>query len=566
MTRRVLISFAVGIAAVILAPAASASITPALTLDQSGGTGAASTVNLGMDLKFAPSGGDSPKDLTISLPPGLLANASIDGGACLHAQAPIAACKVGGGTVAATAGGLPATGQVAFFLVAPPKPGDLAGLAQQVTLLGQTSQLGSPGEITVRPPSDPSGFGVNIAFTNIPDTYFTGLISVPISVQELNTTLNGVRMPASCPATPPNLAVTADSYSDPTSKTVTAPLHVTGCSALPFTPSLSATAVKDMADDGVQITTDVKQPASPAQATPKTVALSLDPKVLVANVPAILSDNLLCANPGSGTCTSVGTATSTSPLYPVPLNGTDYLTGTLTAPTLTIVFPPPFALTLVGSVATNNTTTFNNVPDIPLTDLRVTLTGGKDSAFMTSCDPASGIASATLTSAAGQAASTSTPFTVAGCKPPAGGSTGSTASPGGLPGLVSAAVSGLARGKPTLKFKLTAGKNAKLKSFTVKLPRGLSFRGRRVHHRLKLTGITLKGAKIKSIALRHGALVITLRKPVNTVSVKVGPRALKESAALKRAAKHHHLKRLQLTVVLKNTAGQTTTSKLPLKT
>jgi hypothetical protein len=563
MTRRVLTSFAVGIAAFVLAPAASAAITPTLTLDQSAGTGAASMVNLGMDLKFAPSGGDSPKDLTISLPPGLLSNASIDGGACLHEQSPIAACKVGGGTVTATLAGVATSGDVAFFLVAPPKPGDLAGLAQQVTIGPQTSQLGSPGEITVRPPSDPSGFGVTIAFTNIPDTYSAGGLSVPISVEELNTTLNGVRMPASCPATPANLAVTSDSYSDSTSKTTAAPLHVTGCSALPFTPSLSATAVKDAADDGVQITTDVTQPASPAQATPNKVALSLDPKVLIANVPAILSDNLLCANPASGTCKSVGTATSTSPLYPVPLNGSDYLTGTLTAPTLTIVFPPPFALTLVGSVAPNNTTTFNNVPDIPLTDLKVTLTGGKDSAFMTSCDPASGVASAALTSAAGQAASTSTPFTVGGCKPPAGGS---TASPGGLPGLVSAAVSGLARGKPTLSFKLTAGKNAKLKSFSVKLPRGLSFRGRSVHHRLKLTGLSLKGAKIKSIALRHGALVITLRKAINTVSVKLGPGALKESAALKRAAKRHRLKRMQLMVVLKNTAGKSTTSKLPLKT
>jgi hypothetical protein len=131
---------------------------------------------------------------------------------------------------------------------------------------------------------------------------------------------------------------------------------------------------------------------------------------------------------------------------------------------------------------------------------------------------------------------------------------------------VSAAVSGLALGKPTLSFKLTAGKNAKLKSFTVKLPRGLSFRGRRVHHRLKLTGVSIKGAKLKSIALRHGALVITLRKAVNTVSVKLGPSSLKESGALKRAAKHHRLKRMQLTVVLKNTAGKSTTSKLPLKT
>lgn len=59
---------------------------------------------------------------------------------------------------------------------------------------------------------------------------------------------------------------------------------------------------------------------------------------------------------------------------------------------------------------------------------------------------------------------------------------------------------------------------------------------------------------------------MTLRTPVNTLSAKIGPRALKESSALKSAARHHKLKRLQLTVVLTNTAGKGTTSKLPLKT
>ena len=59
------------------APGAWASTVPSLTLDQSAGTAAGSFANLGMDLKFSSSAGDSPKDLTINLPPGLLADASI---------------------------------------------------------------------------------------------------------------------------------------------------------------------------------------------------------------------------------------------------------------------------------------------------------------------------------------------------------------------------------------------------------------------------------------------------------------------------------------------------------
>ena len=118
-------------------PAASASISPSLTLSQSSAN-AGSTANLGMDLKFSPTGSDSPKDLTVSLPAGLLANASIDGGACLTATSPVAACQVGSGTVSAseTLLGIPVpvplSLPVGFYLVAPPKPGDLAGLQMTV--------------------------------------------------------------------------------------------------------------------------------------------------------------------------------------------------------------------------------------------------------------------------------------------------------------------------------------------------------------------------------------------------------------------------------------------------
>jgi hypothetical protein len=569
MRRRVLIGLVVGLTMAVLgAASASASVTPALTLDQSGGTQAASTIPLGMSFNFSPSAGDSPKDLTIGLPPGLLADASINGGACLQSSTPTAACQVGTGTVTATIlGGLvPVTGQVAFDLVAPPKPGDLAGLALLVTLLGQTSQLGSPGEIAVRSVTDPAGFGLNIAFANIPNTYQ----SMPIQVQSMSSTLSGVRMPASCPATPANVTVTTDSYSDSTSHTASAPLQVTGCPALPFTPAFHVTATKDAADSGTQVISDITQPASPAQATPQSVSLALPADVLSPNAHSVLSGGILCADPASGTCKTIGTATATSPLYPVPLTGSDYLTGTLSALKIVIVFPPPFALTLAGAVdVAHNTTTFTGLPDIPLSDLKVTLAGGQNAAFAAFCSPASGTASSTLIAQSGARAVVSAPFTVAGCsgsQGTTGSGPGPNPSPNGRAGIVSGAVSGLASGHPALSFKLTAGKNAKLKSFTVKLPRGLSFVRHRVHGHLKLLGVALKGAKIKSLSLKHGALLVTLRAPVNTLSAKIGSRALKESAALKSAAKHHRLKRLQLTVLLTNTAGKSITSKLPLKT
>lgn len=63
------------------------------------------------------------------------------------------------------------------------------------------------------------------------------------------------------------------------------------------------------------------------------------------------------------------------------------------------MFPAPFALTLSGRVdLAKNTTTFTNLPDIPLTDLKVTLAGGPNAVFATPCVTPSGIGTATLTS------------------------------------------------------------------------------------------------------------------------------------------------------------------------
>jgi hypothetical protein len=563
------------IALAAFASAASASITPTVTLDQSKGTQAGSTVPLGMDLRFAPSLGDSPKDLTLVMPPGLLADASIDGGACLHTSTPTAACQVGSGTVTASGLGiLPVSLPVTFDLVAPPAAGDLAGLA----LIVNGSQLGTPGEITVRSGSNPAGVGLNIAFTAIPDTYT--VLNVSISVDELQSTFSGLRLPTSCPATAAPVTVSADSYSDPTQRSASAPLQVTGCSALAYSPAFNVTAVRDTVDNGVQITTDVTQPATPAQATSQTVALTLPGAVLPPNVAAVLNGGILCANPASGTCKTIGTARSVSPLYPSALTGNAYLTGTLASPTIALVFPPSFALTLNGSVAlATNTTTFHNVPDIPLTDLQVTLTGGANSAFTASCTPASGVATSALTSQNGdRTVVVSSPFTVSGC-PPSSGPPPVTGSPplvtvpptkgkGSTPGRPHVQVtspSGLAHGSPTLSFKLLAGANApKLSSFTVQLPPGLSFHAQRAHRRLTFRGLTVKGAKVKSIVLVRGRLVVTLFRLVAGLTVTIRAPTLAETAGLRTRAKRHSITGLTLTVIVTDAAGAHT--KVALRT
>src|ERR1700739_780320 len=89
-----------------LAPSAGAAITPAISLDQSPGTAAGSTANLGVDLTLAPSGTESADHMTLTLPPGLLANDSVNGGKCLTTtDLDDSACQVGSGVVTADAFG-----------------------------------------------------------------------------------------------------------------------------------------------------------------------------------------------------------------------------------------------------------------------------------------------------------------------------------------------------------------------------------------------------------------------------------------------------------------------------
>ena len=232
-----------------LAPAAGASTSPTMTLNQSAGRTAGSTANLGLDLKFTNSGTDSPEHLTLNLPPGLLANASIDGGTCLKAtDVSGTACEVGTGTVSATADPVPGvlnlpvpvSVSVSFYLVPPPAPGDLAGLAVE----GLGEQIGSTGAIRIRPSGDPDGVGVTLALV-LPDHLpVLGINAAQISLTEINSTFDGLRYPATCPATPAALTATVDSYSDPTLHTVSAPLAVTGCSALPYSPAFQVSAIR----------------------------------------------------------------------------------------------------------------------------------------------------------------------------------------------------------------------------------------------------------------------------------------------------------------------------------
>jgi hypothetical protein len=530
---------------------AEAAITSSLTLNQSvdstSGTQAGANQDLGMDLKFNTAGAypvsDSPKDMSIVLPPGLLANATINGGKCLTETTLDDNCQVGTGTVTAYALGLvPVPTNVTFDLVAPPVAGDLAGLAVN----GGGTQIGATAGIAVRPSGDPNGVGLTINFL-LPNT----LDGAPIDISEINSTFDQLRYPTTCPSTPARVQVNVDSYSNAAVQNLSAPLSVTGCSSLPYAPKATVSAVKDSGDRVVAVTTAVTQAAN--ESPSKNLSLSFPDAALGVNLAAI---KLLCANVSSS-CTPVGTATATSPLYPTPLTANAYLTGTALGPELELVFPPPFPLTLIGSVAlATKNAVFTGLPDIPLTNLKLVLNGGPNGMFLTNCNPGNGSAVAASTDQNGdKTASTTIPYEISGC--PAASFTGVKQTtpplPNAVPTLSAPALAGGRTNHPALTFSVSVRKHAaKLTQVSLKLTPGIRFADKRVGKKMVIGGVSLRGAKIKSLAITHGRLIITLRRPERAFRVSLST-VLRFSGPVTAAAADHKKIRVKLSVIATNT-------------
>jgi 5-hydroxyisourate hydrolase-like protein (transthyretin family) len=132
----------------------------------------------------------------------------------------------------------------------------------------------------------------------------------------------------------------------------------------------------------------------------------------------------------------------------------------------------------------------------------------------------------------------------------------------GKPKASGSSLSGLGKRKATLKFKLAAGINGapKLKSFKVKLPKGLSFVKKGLKKGLKVTG----GGKF-SDKISKGVLIVTLKKTAGKVSVALTSKALSVSKSLAKSAKKHKIKSLVVTVTVTDAKKKNTTDKLTFK-
>jgi hypothetical protein len=504
--------------------------------------------------------GDSVKNITSTLPPGLLAAPADVPQLCSASELAAMSCPAGSLIGSGTVETNPDIGAVTTNLYVTPASGsETAGIGAIIyyDLLGQSVAVGTgTGALELAlVGGKPVG---ELRVFNLPNS----VDSLPIQIESLTLTINGktsagaafTRLPTSC--SPATTTITVDTYSANADGSDSDTFTPTGCSSLPYTPTLSATAVKDPGDSGVAVTTVVSQPQALTQAAGEATTLSVPTAFLTPNSGLLL---LACANADPATCpasSTVGSVTADTPLLSAPLAGRIVAVKTSTGlPGLTIVLTSPITVELPGIISFNTDdvlTTFASLPDIPLSNLTVSLTGGKNAAFQTSCTTNSGSIGGSFTGQNSARVTAVAPITITGCKTPV--------VPAKPPKISAGTLTGVASGTPKLGFKLTAGANAaRLSSFAFSLPSGL-----KLHAKQLSKGLKLGGGKLKSAKVSRGELVVNLKSAASSISVTLGGKAITASDHLIRSVRSHKLKTVVLRVRVTETTGKSTKLQLAI--
>jgi hypothetical protein len=527
---RALLGLLAGMATLAAVPATALAAGESLTISPAS-TQAGGLTSLTETLDFA--AGDTPETVVTSLAPGILANLNANPG-CLAAQQITASCQIG---TAAVSTNLPSSTPGTLYLVSP-RGTDAAGIEFVAT--------GFPNQYAgvALNPNAPGGLNLTTTFPTIPGVQFT-------SFSANFTTLNGqpfTRLPSSCNPATSSSSVTY--YDGTPASQASYAFSPSGCRNLAYAPTLSGTVTKDAKGSGATLAFGVTQLAG--ESASRSITLKL-PSGLGVNALAVAG----CLT-GSG-C-AVGSATATSPLLPSAAlaGGTATLGGSLQAPTLSIAFRAPFAIALTGSVnLSSKSVTFGSIPDVPLTDLALTITGpGRSKAFTTDCAPAN--VTGTFNAQSGVSHSDTVPVTYNGCV------------------TVTGSAGGLAAGHPNLKFKLARVKGgANIASVAVALPSGLKFsRSAFVSHKtctkLKgkrkkcttttlISGLGIYGGRAKSVALKGGTLLIGLANPTGSVSLTISKPLVTATKSLRTKVKKHKAGKLTFTFTVTDAKGTVTT-------
>jgi hypothetical protein len=592
-TARTLLIAAAGLLAsgALAAPAqatlsiSSFSLAPSTT--QAGGTTTTPGPNLNLTASFGTTNGDSPDDLQLSLAPGLLANPTVVplcSDANFEADNCSSSSQIGSGTVTGTAPefgttlALPATA----YLVAP-AGSEVADIGLIVTFFDYPVAT-QTGPVKVR--STPN-VGINIPLDGLPDE----IEGVPVQLTGLNLTLAGAiggqpftRNPTSCSSA--TSTITVNSYdAQSTNETASSSFTPTGCGSLPYSPNVTGTVTKDSSDSAIGMTATIT--SSYNQADSQSIELSF-PFSASPNLGTLLSaectPSTTAANPWSG-CTSVGSASITTPLLSSALTAPIYLQEhTDSLPTLEIVIPQPFGITLTATPVLTGSSVqalVANVPDIPITKLTMTLPGGANSLFLGGVHLCSQSQSfgGSFTAWSGATATPSSTATVTGC-PSSSSSTANplTSTPSTAPAATlknsasvvsgsspataagsSGAVSytGLSGPRPRVVVAVGGGTDAaSIQSVTLRLPAGFAIASQRLPRGIRLA---VDGRFVASTERAgQGTLTLTFARAGKVAMILLAAPSLSVS----KAVRADHSGRLTVTATLRRIGGGVTTLRL----
>jgi hypothetical protein len=485
--------------------------------------------NSDFTLAFDLGGSEDIRDLDVNLPPGLLGNPN-NATRCTQAQFESDSCpassKVGTQIVnisVGVVGPFDVSGEV-FNLV--PDHAEPAQLGIRIDSPPPAPPTHLKSDVTVRP----SDSGLTSSIRNIPNE----LNGLPLHIHRITLRLQAksgankpfMTNPTSCD--PHTTTLHAVGYGNGTADGQDS-FTPTACDALPYAPQLTATVgARDQTAKGSNppLVTTITQAAGESASKQTKVTL---PPVLAPN-PAVLGNICSQAAYDSDSCppqSQVGTATAVTPLLADPLTGPVRLVenpGGL--PKVVVYLNGIFSTRLVGDVtlgAGGTTTTFSNLPDSPISSLRLAFAGGSGGQFTAGSDLCTTPVdiSGEFLAQSGRTATPGTRAKVFGC--------------GRWPtGTVS--FSKLATRSPTLRLTAQRGAGSKkLRSVAITLPGPLSFdKG--------YLSPGVKASKPVSVALsgKHTMRLVAKSSAGFTgISAVVSKRALHVSNALRKRVRKH---------------------------
>lgn len=546
--------------------------SPGLALTLSDTSAAA---NPAMTLAVTRPDRDQPlRDLRVSLPPGLLGYLAMPGlDLCSNADAVAGNCpassRVGSVTVQSGPGNAPVTLSGSVYLTQPSRPGAIAGLSVVIPAQVGPVDLGRvivANALVLRP----GDFGLDVESDPLP----TMLRGIPLAVRSLTITLDRpgfLRNPTRCGDLQANATLGASD-----GRTVQRPASVTisGCDGLPFAPSLDGTL--GSADNvgggalGVPLTTRITLPAGNAALRRVRVQL---PGSLVPDITAI-SRTCPIAQVTAGTCpdtAKVGTARVVTPLLALPLE----------APVLLAENPgglPRLAVPLLGTVLHGDVsldggkiaTTFDNLPDIPLSSFELAIAGGPNGllrAPQTICAPNDATAAAVLDAHSGGSVALTRALTRPDCTAPTGNIGQNGGTQGGPP---SAGGSGQAnRGgarraamRPTVRGSLVVRRGLATLSLSVRQPASLPALGRvrivlprslRPTRGVRPVARAPRRLAARAVSVRGRTLQIRLSRATRTLTVKLT--RIRLAAKLKRALARRKAATLKVPLTVVDRSG-----------